>query len=94
MHLGQIRHDGAVIAAIFEGAPSSSGAMTARPIPAHTVCDLINRADSEGIPLNELAASLASRHPVETAPLIPISPVEVWASGCTYETSATFRDGE
>ena len=27
-------------------------------------------------------------------PLIPISPSEVWASGCTYETSASFRDGE
>jgi 2-dehydro-3-deoxy-D-arabinonate dehydratase len=88
MHLGQIRHDGAVIAAIFEGANS------ARPIPAHTVSDLIARADSEGIPLHELAASLASRHPVEATPLIPIFPAEVWASGCTYETSAAFRDGE
>ncbi|HKD05535.1 MAG TPA: fumarylacetoacetate hydrolase family protein [Bryobacteraceae bacterium] len=88
MHLGQIRHDGAVIAAIFEGACS------ARPIPTHTVCDLISRADSEGIPLHELAARLASRHSVEATPLIPIFPAEVWASGCTYETSATFRDGE
>ena len=88
MHLGQIRHDGAVIAAIFE-TPNS-----ARPIPAHTVCDLISRADSEGIPLHELAARLASRHPVAATPLIPIFPGEVWASGCTYETSAAFRDGE
>jgi 2-dehydro-3-deoxy-D-arabinonate dehydratase len=88
MHLGQIRHDGAVIAAIFEG-PGS-----ARPIPAHTVCDLINRADSEGIPLHELAAGLASRHSLDATPLIPIFPAEVWASGCTYETSASFRDGE
>ena len=85
MHLGQIRHDGAVIAAIFSGADS------ARPIPAHTVCDLINRADSEGIPVHELAARLASRHPVEAVPLIPIFPSEVWASGCTYETSAAFQ---
>jgi 2-dehydro-3-deoxy-D-arabinonate dehydratase len=92
MHLGQIRHAGAVIAAIFEG--PSSGAMQARPIPAHTVCDLISRADSEGIPLQELAARLASRHPVEAMPMIPIFPAEVWASGCTYETSAAFRDGE
>ena len=30
----------------------------------------------------------------EAMPLIPIFPAEVWASGCTYETSATFRDGE
>ncbi len=88
MHLGQIRHDGAVIAAIFEGPVS------ARPIPAHTVCDLISRADSEGIPLHELAARLASRQAVEATPLIPLFPAEVWASGCTYETSAAFRDGE
>ncbi len=88
MHLGQIRHDGAVIAAIFEDT------RTARPIPTHTVCDLINRADSEGIPLHELAARLASRHCQEATPLIPIFPSEVWASGCTYETSASFRDGE
>ena len=87
MHLGQIRHDGAVIAAIFEGG-------AARPIPAHTVCDLINRADTEGQPLHELASQLASRHPLAVTPLIPIHPAEVWASGCTYETSAAFRDGE
>jgi 2-dehydro-3-deoxy-D-arabinonate dehydratase len=87
MHLGQIRHDGAVIAAIFEGGQ-------ARPIPAHTLTDLINRSDAEGRPLHELASVLASRHPIEAAPLIPIHPAEVWASGCTYETSAAFRDGE
>ena len=86
MHLGQIRHNGAVTAAIFEG----DGA---RPIPAHTVCDLINRADAEMTPLPELAARLASRHPVAATPLIPIFPAEVWASGCTYETSAAFRYG-
>ncbi len=87
MHLGQIRHNGSVIAAIFEGE-------TARPIPAHTMCDLINRADAEVTPLHELASRLASRHAVAATPLIPISPSEVWASGCTYETSAAFRDGE
>ncbi len=90
MRLGQIRHDGAVIAAIFEG----PGTASARPIPAHTMCDLINRADTEGVPLPQLASSLASRHTVEVTPIIPIHPVEVWASGCTYETSAAFRDGE
>lgn len=87
MHLGQIRKDGAVIAAIFE-----DGA--ARPIPAHTMCDLINRAEAEMLPLSELASRLASRHPAPATPLIPISPSEVWACGCTYETSASFRDGE
>jgi 2-dehydro-3-deoxy-D-arabinonate dehydratase len=92
MHLGQIRHDGAVTAAIFEGPAFAT--TQARPIPAHTLCDLINRADSEGVSLEELASRLASRHSVEALPLIPLHPAEVWASGCTYETSATFRDGE
>jgi len=87
MHLGQIRHDGTIVAAIFEGG-------VARPIPAHTLCDLINRADTEAKPLHELASQLASRHPIAATPLIPICPAEVWASGCTYETSAAFRDGE
>ena len=87
MHLGQIRHDGSVIAAIFEGS-------SARPIPAHTMTDLINRADAEAKPLYAMASQLASRHPIEASPLIPIHPAEVWASGCTYETSAMFRDGE
>ena len=87
MHLGQIKHDGHVIAAIFEG-------NSARPIPAHTICDLINRADAEMISLPELASRLASRHSVAATPLIPLYPAEVWASGCTYETSAAFRDNE
>src|ERR1022692_4799271 len=87
MHIGQIRHNGAVIAAIIEEG-------LARPIPAHTVCDLIHRADAEGIPFLELASRLASRHGVEATPVIPIFPAEVWASGCTYETSAAFRDNE
>jgi 2-dehydro-3-deoxy-D-arabinonate dehydratase len=87
MQLGQIKHDGHVIAAIFEG-------NSARPIPAHTICDLINRADAEMISLPELASRLASRHSVAATPLIPLYPAEVWASGCTYETSAAFRDNE
>jgi 2-dehydro-3-deoxy-D-arabinonate dehydratase len=44
--------------------------------------------------LPELAARLASRHAVSAAPLIPLHPAEVWACGCTYETSASFRDAE
>jgi len=87
MQLGQIRFGGSTTAAIFDGG-------SARPIPAHTLCDLINRSDAEPIPLPELASRLASRHPVAATPLIPIYPAEAWASGCTYETSAQFRDGE
>src|SRR6266849_993517 len=87
MRLGQIKQDGRTVAAIFEGD-------IARPIPAHTMLELIRRAEAESIALPALAASLASRHPEPAAPLIPIHPVEVWACGCTYETSASFRDAE
>jgi len=87
MKLGQIKHDGRTVAAIFDGAE-------ARPIPAHTLCDLIRRSEAESISLSALAASLASRHAQPAVPLIPIHPVEVWACGCTYETSASFRDAE
>jgi 2-dehydro-3-deoxy-D-arabinonate dehydratase len=75
------------VAAIFEGD-------LARPVPAHTTCDLIRRAEAESIPLPQLVASLASRHAEPATPMIPIYPTEVWACGCTYETSATFRDAE
>src|SRR2546422_9044244 len=87
MRLGQIKHDGRTVAAIFEGD-------IARPIPAHTLLELIRHAEAESIALPALAASLASRHGETAAPLIPIYPVEVWACGCTYETSASFRDAE
>jgi 2-dehydro-3-deoxy-D-arabinonate dehydratase len=87
MRLGQIRHDGRIVAAIFNGTQ-------ARPVPGHTVLDLIHRAEAESISLPALAASLASRHAEPAAPLLPLSPVEVWACGCTYETSASFRDAE
>ena len=55
MHLGQIKSNGAVIAAVFEGG-------MARPIPGHRTVDLIRRAEIEGEPLATLAAQLASRH--------------------------------
>ncbi|MDQ2899883.1 MAG: fumarylacetoacetate hydrolase family protein [Acidobacteriota bacterium] len=87
MRLGQIRKDGAIVAAVFEG-------HAARPIPNHTLCDLIRRAEGESMPLTELADRLASRHPEEAQPIIPLHPTEVWACGCTYETSASFRDAE
>lgn len=87
MHLGQIKREGAVIAAVFEG-------RLARPIPAHNTLDLIRRSEAQGEPLAKLAAELASRHPEECAPLLPIHPPEVWGCGCTYEASASFRDAE
>jgi 2-dehydro-3-deoxy-D-arabinonate dehydratase len=87
MRLGQIRLGTTITAAVFEGE-------SARPIPNHTVCELIRRSDAESIPLQELASSLASRHAEPARPLLPIHPAEVWACGCTYEMSASFRDAE
>ncbi|HWC00470.1 MAG TPA: fumarylacetoacetate hydrolase family protein [Bryobacteraceae bacterium] len=87
MRLGQIKPNGGVIAAVFDG-------NSARPIPNHTLCDLIHRAEAEGIPESKLAARLASRHSDPQTPVLPVHPTEVWASGCTYEMSASFRDSE
>ena len=87
MRLGQIRLDNTITAAVFEGD-------AARPIPNHKVCDLIKRSEAESIPLHELALSLASRHAEPAKPILPIHPTEVWACGCTYEMSASFRDAE
>jgi 2-dehydro-3-deoxy-D-arabinonate dehydratase len=87
MRLGQIKWNGATTAAIFNGT-------AARPIPDYTLLDLICRAEKEGEALPELAAGLASRQSVLAEPLIPLQPREVWGCGCTYETSAAFRDAE
>src|SRR6202790_2425529 len=87
MRLGQIGFKPPVTAAIFEGE-------LARPIPDHTVCELIRRSEAESIPVRELAAQLAGRLAEPAQPLLPIFPPEVWACGCTYEMSASFRDAE
>jgi 2-dehydro-3-deoxy-D-arabinonate dehydratase len=87
MRLGQIKWNGATTAAIFEGD-------SARPIPEYTVTGLISRSEKEGVPLTELAAELATTHRERVLPLIPVHPKEVWACGCTYESSASFRDAE
>ncbi|MBM3757632.1 MAG: 2-keto-3-deoxy-D-arabinonate dehydratase [Acidobacteria bacterium] len=87
MRLGQIKWNNEVTAAIFEGE-------NARPIPGHTLYDLIRRSEVEGTDLSKMAKAMASGHSEAAAPLIPLVPKEVWACGCTYETSASFRDGE
>jgi 2-dehydro-3-deoxy-D-arabinonate dehydratase len=87
MRIGQIRSNGAIVAAVFE----EDGA---HQIPAHTLYDLIRRASAESISLSELAHSLASRVADPAPPILPIHPPEVWACGCTYEMSAAFRDAE
>jgi 2-dehydro-3-deoxy-D-arabinonate dehydratase len=87
MQLGQIKWNGVTTAAIFNGT-------AARPIPDYTLLDLIGRAEKAGEGLPELAAGLATRQSVLAEPLIPLQPREVWGCGCTYETSASFRDAE
>jgi 2-dehydro-3-deoxy-D-arabinonate dehydratase len=78
MRLGQIHVSGAVTAAIFESAG-------ARPIPGRTALDVVrdlSLADQAGEALADFEMAL------------PIHPPEVWGCGCTYETSAAFRDAE
>jgi 2-dehydro-3-deoxy-D-arabinonate dehydratase len=87
MRLGQIKAEGGLLAAIFEGD-------LARPIPGYSVADLVRRSEAEGIPLAQTTARLASHHPAAHAPAVPIVAPEVWACGCTYERSASFRDAE
>jgi 2-dehydro-3-deoxy-D-arabinonate dehydratase len=87
MRLGQVKSNGAVTAAVFEEG-------LARPIPAHSMVDLIRRAHAESEPLSALASTLAARHAEELEPLLPVTPPEVWGCGCTYEVSASFRDAE
>ena len=87
MKLGQILRDNAIIAAVFENGKC-------RPIPDYTLHDLVIRADVEKTDLATLGTRLATSHWEESEPLMPIIPKEVWACGCTYEMSASFRDGE
>jgi 2-dehydro-3-deoxy-D-arabinonate dehydratase len=66
----------------------------ARPIPGHRMIDLIRRANAEQTPIAQMAAQMAVKHAEPAELLIPISPPEVWACGCTYAPSADFRDAE
>ncbi len=87
MRLGQIRWKGRVTAAIFEDS-------LVRPIPDHTLLDLIDESEQTTGNLGQLAVSLASTVREKEMPIIPLHPREVWACGCTYEMSAAFRDAE
>ena len=87
MRLGQIKAEGGYLAAVFEQD-------LARAVPGYTVADLIRRSEAQGVSLAKTAARLASHHPAPHPPALPIVPVEVWACGCTYEMSASFRDLE
>jgi 2-dehydro-3-deoxy-D-arabinonate dehydratase len=87
MKLTQITWGGRATAAIFD-----DGA--ARPIPEYSMQDLVRRAGAENTTLAKLAGELAAKHGEPAEPLIPIHPREAWACGCTYQTSAAFRDAE
>lgn len=87
MKLGQIIQNGAPVAAIFDKGK-------ARVIPGKTLLDLLDEADRSGKTLAQVAGEAKTGEEVEAAPAIPIHPREVWACGCTYEMSASFRDAE
>ena len=87
MKLGQIVWNKKLTAAVF----SADGA---HPIPDHTLQDLIMRAEKENETLESLAHAMKRPHAEKCEPTIPIKPREVWACGCTYEMSASFRDAE
>jgi 2-dehydro-3-deoxy-D-arabinonate dehydratase len=87
MLLGQVRSEGAVVAAVFENG-------LARPIPEHTMIDLLKRAEVQQVTLSKLASELASRHAEDLPAALPIHPPEVYGCGCTYEASSSFRDAE
>ncbi len=89
MRLGQIKWNNATTAAIFE-----ADGLSARPIPDYTMYDLIRLAEMEKAPVSKVAERLASKHSEHATPIIPLIPKEVWGCGCTYETSASFRDSE
>jgi 2-dehydro-3-deoxy-D-arabinonate dehydratase len=78
MRLGQIHHRGAICAAIFENGK-------ARPIAGWTALDVLR---------DPALVRLADDRLEQWEHALPIHPPEVWGCGCTYETSASFRDAE
>ena len=87
MKLGQIEWEGRATAAVFEQG-------YALPIPGYTVRELIDDSEQEHVPFIDFVRRHVTKGHIETAPKIPILPREVWACGCTYEMSASFRDAE
>jgi 2-dehydro-3-deoxy-D-arabinonate dehydratase len=87
MRISRVKYEGQAVAAVFEGD-------LCRPIPGYTILELLQRAEAENIPFPKLAVSLAASHREQLLPLAPLRPPEVWACGCTYEASSSFRDAE
>lgn len=87
MKIGQVWWQGRLTAAVFENGH-------ARPIPGYSLRELVDRSERDGVSLAELASRYAVRQNEYIEPALPIEPREVWACGCTYEMSASFRDAE
>lgn len=87
MKIGQIEWKGRTTAAVFDKG-------LARPIPGYDLMELIHRGTLEKASLTELASTHAANTREAVSPVLPIEPAEVWACGCTYEMSASFRDAE
>ena len=66
----------------------------ARPIPDYNFYELLVQSEKSDTPLSVLARRLADPHRETAVPIIPLLPREVWACGCTYQSSASFRDAE
>lgn len=87
MKIGQADWNGRVTAAVFaEG--------QARPIPGYSMRELVEKCARENIDIAEFVTQRGAKFAEPLAPLLPIHPREVWACGCTYEMSASFRDAE
>jgi 2-dehydro-3-deoxy-D-arabinonate dehydratase len=95
MKLAQIRQGDHLVAVIVEGKTARlKNAWSVRPIaPGWDLADLIRRSDTLDAPLEEFALAHAN-DAIDAELAIPISPLEVWACGCTYQASSAFRDAE
>lgn len=95
MKLAQIRQGDRLVAVIVEGKTARpKNAWSVRPIASGwNLVDLIQRSETTGAPLEEFALSHANDM-IDAELAIPISPPEVWACGCTYQASSSFRDAE
>jgi len=87
MKIGRVNWNGRTTAALFDNGK-------AYPIPEYTIRELIDKSEREKAPLTELIAERAAKHDCGCTPILPVAPSEVWACGCTYEMSASFRDAE
>src|SRR6185312_4775137 len=95
MRLAQIRQGDRLVAVIVENRNARlKGSWGVRPVSEPwSLVEVIQRAEASGQSLSEFVLSHASS-PIEAELAIPISPAEVWAAGCTYEASSSFRDAE